>query len=83
MASPYELTKDGHEIQWQTCFLSHHAFTLGLLPLLRRTAQQSPGVKARVRIVNVASDAAFAMGPKSINLEDPNMTNSRGTTAPW
>lgn len=83
MACPYEVTKDGHEVQWQTCFLGHHAFTLSLLPLLLRTAQQDSGTKGRVRIVNVASDAALLMGPKSINYEDTNMTDLCGNTAPW
>ena len=83
MACPYELTKDGHELQWQTCFLAHHAFTLGLLPILLQTAKLDPGMKARVRVVNVASDAAFLMGPKSIAFNDTNMTDSCGPTAPW
>lgn len=83
MASPFELTKDGYEIQWQTCFLAHHAFTLSLLPLFRQTAQLNSGRKASVRIVNVASDAAFLMGPKAIDYKDPNMASLTGRTAPW
>lgn len=83
MASPYEVTKDGHEVQWQTCFLGHHALTLGLLPILRRTAQQHSGTKASVRIVNVSSDAAFMMGPKTINVADTNLTALHGSIAPW
>jgi retinol dehydrogenase-12 len=83
MACPYELTKDGYEVQWQTCFLAHHALTLSLLPVLRRAAQQSPGRNNRVRVVNVASDAAIVMGPKSINYADPNMADVTGRLAPW
>ncbi|KAH6880630.1 hypothetical protein B0T10DRAFT_609333 [Thelonectria olida] len=83
MACPYELTKDGYEVQWQTCFLAHHALTLSLLPVLRAAAQQSPGSSNRVRVVNVASDAAIRMGPKSINYADPNMTDVTGRLAPW
>lgn len=84
MASPYELTKDGYETQWQTCFLGHHAFTLSLLPLMLKTAKETPENKGRVRIVNVASDAAMVFGPKEgIHYDDPNMTNVTGTTAPW
>ncbi|RSL73585.1 hypothetical protein CEP53_000669 [Fusarium sp. AF-6] len=82
MACPYDLTKDGFEIQWQTCFLSHHALTLSLLPVLLAAVQAS-GNMNRVRVVNVASDGAFLMGPKSINYDDPNMTNLTGATAPW
>lgn len=83
MACPYGLTKDGYELQWQTCFLAHHALTLALLPLLKATAAQQTGNRGRVRIVNVSSDAAFLMGPKSINYDDPNMTDVTGTFAPW
>lgn len=82
MACPFELTKDGYELQWQTCFLGHHALTMSLLPLLHLTAQASSN-KDRVRIINVASDAATAMGPDSINYKDPNMADLRGVTAPW
>lgn len=83
MASPYELTKDGHEIQWQTNFLAHHALTLSLLPMFRQTAQLSSGKKGCVRIVNVASDMAFMVGPKNVDYQDPNMTDVTGTLAPW
>ncbi|KAM5386659.1 hypothetical protein ACJZ2D_000622 [Fusarium nematophilum] len=82
MASPWELTKDGFEVQWQTCFLSHHAFTLCLMPALL-SAVQSSGDMNRVRVVNVASDAAMAMGPKGINYDDPNLTDLTGRMAPW
>lgn len=84
MASPYRLTKDGFEAQWQVCFLAHHALTLSLLPLLRSTAaQHHPSNGDRVRIVNVSSDAAFVFGPKEINEDDPNMAHLTGRTAPW
>lgn len=83
MACPFELTKDGYELQWQTNFLAHHAFTLFLLPLFRHTAQLSSGSKASVRIVNVSSDAAFLMGPKGLDYKDPNMANLTGRMAPW
>ncbi|KAF5660485.1 reductase [Fusarium heterosporum] len=82
MASPWQLTKDGHEVQWQTCFLSHHALTMELMPLLVAAAQAS-GRMDRARIVNVASDMALGMGPATINYEDPNLTNETGRLAPW
>jgi NAD(P)-dependent dehydrogenase (short-subunit alcohol dehydrogenase family) len=82
MASPFKLTKDGFELQWQTCFLSHHALTMELMPLLISAAQES-GRMDRSRIVNVASDMALRMGPESINYEDPNLTDVTGTLAPW
>lgn len=50
---PYKLSEDGIEIQ--ACNATgHFAFTLHLLPILKSTAEM-PG--ARVRILNVASDA--------------------------
>ncbi|KAF4459474.1 reductase [Fusarium albosuccineum] len=82
MASPWELTKDGFEIQWQTCFLSHHTLTMSLMPALLAAVQAS-GEMNRVRVVNVASDAAVRMGSGSINYEDPNLTELSGTFAPW
>ncbi|KAF5023478.1 hypothetical protein F66182_4478 [Fusarium sp. NRRL 66182] len=82
MASPWELTKDGFEIQWQTCFLSHHALTMSLMPSLVAAAQTS-GRSDRVRIINVASDMAIRLGPNSINDEDPNLADLTGTLAPW
>lgn len=82
MATPYELTKDGYEAQWQTCFLGHHALTLGLIPLLKSTAAQNPNVKDRVRIVNLSSEMAFFLGPKTINYSDPNMSDLSGSLAP-
>lgn len=82
MSSPWELTKDGHEIQWQTCFLSHHALTMSLMPLLVTAAQVS-GRMDRVRIINVASDMALRMGPEAIHYDDPNLTNETGKLAPW
>lgn len=83
MACPYKLTKDGYELQWQTCFLGPHALTLSLMPLLKSTALQYPNNKGRVRVVNVASDAAFLMGPRCIMYNDPNMSEVTGTLAPW
>ncbi|KAF4335898.1 reductase [Fusarium beomiforme] len=82
MASPWQLTKDGIEVQWQTCFLSHHALTMSLMPLLVSAAQIS-GRMDRVRIVNVASDMATKMGPETINYADPNLTDLTGQLAPW
>ncbi|KAF4457201.1 hypothetical protein F53441_765 [Fusarium austroafricanum] len=81
MATPWELTKDGIEVQWQTCFLSHHALTMSLMPLLVSAAQSSGRVD-RVRIVNVASDMAFNAGPQTINYGDPNLTDLDGLLAP-
>ncbi len=53
MATPFQMTQDGYEAQWQTNYLAHWVFTSHLLPLLRATAKVSaPGI---VRIVNLSS----------------------------
>ncbi|KAH8896305.1 NAD(P)-binding protein [Thozetella sp. PMI_491] len=53
MATPFEMTQDGYEAQWQTNYIAHWVFTSHLLPLLRTTAKVSaPGI---VRIVNLSS----------------------------
>ena len=46
MAVPYELTKDGYEIQLQTNYISHFLFTMRLLPLVS---------KCRGRIISLSS----------------------------
>lgn len=61
MATPFEMTKDGHEAQWQTNYLSHWVLTTHLLPLMQQTARTLPA--GSVRIVNVSS-AGHLSGPK-------------------
>ncbi|KEY70834.1 hypothetical protein S7711_08533 [Stachybotrys chartarum IBT 7711] len=82
MNVPYKLTGDGYETQWQVNYLAPHMFTTGLLPKLLSTAAAS-GDKNRVRVVHVTSDLANnAPGaPKTINFEDPNLSNLTGTFA--
>jgi len=50
---PFELTKDGYEVQWATNVVGHFAFTTGLLPLLEETAARV----GPVRVINVSSEA--------------------------
>jgi NAD(P)-dependent dehydrogenase (short-subunit alcohol dehydrogenase family) len=76
MNAPFKLTVDGHESQWQANYLGPHVFTTSLLPKLLSTAAQYKD-KTRVRVVNVSSDLAFS-GPKTIDLKDPNLTNTKG-----
>lgn len=65
MASPYALTKDGFEVQFQTNYLGHFAFTIPLLPLIVRTSRlqsekSSETVGARiVQIFSWAQDYAY------------------------
>ncbi|CAH0014906.1 unnamed protein product [Clonostachys rhizophaga] len=76
MTVPFKLTKDGYETQIQVNFLALFVFTTTLLPLLLSTASQY-STPNRVRVINVCSDLAF-MGPKTIQFDDLNMTNTKG-----
>jgi NAD(P)-dependent dehydrogenase (short-subunit alcohol dehydrogenase family) len=53
MATPFEMTQDGHEGQWQTNYLAHWIFTSYLLPLMLSTSKPLP--PGSVRLVNVSS----------------------------
>jgi NAD(P)-dependent dehydrogenase (short-subunit alcohol dehydrogenase family) len=77
MATPFEMTKDGYEAQWQTNYLSHWVFTEHLLPLMLRTAKTlSPG---SVRIVNLTSSGHLSAPKGGINFEDLSLKDS----GPW
>lgn len=82
MAAPYKLTVDGFETQWQTNHLGPFFLTQCLLPILSSTAAVSPS-KSRVRIVNVAGDAALLTAPKEMDLAHPNLENIKGKSAGW
>lgn len=77
MATPFELTKDGHEAQWQTNYLAHWVLTKHLLPLLLRTAKTLPS--GSVRIVNLTSSGHLAAPKNGIHFEDLSLKDS----GPW
>lgn len=81
MTVPYNLTKDGFEIQWQVNYLAPHILTSSLLPLLLSTASLCD-TKNRVRVVNVSSAAAM-FGGATIQWEDVNMTSTKGMLELW
>ncbi|KAK5062889.1 hypothetical protein LTR84_004964 [Exophiala bonariae] len=68
MATPYLLSDDGYESQFQTNYLSHWLLTYHLLPLLETTAQMTP--EGTVRIVNVSSMGHAATLKEGITFED-------------
>ncbi|KAF5621928.1 reductase [Fusarium sp. NRRL 52700] len=71
MATPFEMTKDGHEAQWETNYLSHWVFTEHLIPVMLKTSKSSP--PGTVRIVNLSS-SGHLMAPKNgINFEDTSL----------
>ncbi|KAI0380232.1 NAD(P)-binding protein [Hypomontagnella monticulosa] len=71
MATPYEITKDGHEAQWQTNYLAHWVFTEHLLPLMQRTAKTLP--PGSVRIVNLTSSGHLSAPKGGINFADTSL----------
>lgn len=77
MATPFEMTKDGYEAQWQTNYLSHWVFTEHLLPLMLRTAKTLP--PGSVRIVNLTSSGHLSAPKGGINFEDLSLKDS----GPW
>ncbi|KAI8944629.1 NAD(P)-binding protein [Xylaria longipes] len=78
MATPFEMTKDGHEAQWQTNYLAHWVLTEHLLPLMLRTAKMLP--PGSVRIVNLTSSGHLGAPKGGINFEDLSLKDS-GTWA--
>jgi NAD(P)-dependent dehydrogenase (short-subunit alcohol dehydrogenase family) len=53
IATPFQMTKDGHEAQWQTNYLAHWILIEHLLPLMLQTFRSLP--PNSVRIVNLSS----------------------------
>ena len=78
MATPFEMTKDGYEAQWQTNYLAHWLFTSHLLPLLLKTAQTLP--PGSVRIVNLSSSGHYGAPSGGINFVDTSLPNASGLT---
>jgi len=64
MFTPYELTEDGFESQFQVDYLSHFLLTSILLPRIVETAHEGPHAG---RIVNVSSAANWAGQIKNIS----------------
>jgi NAD(P)-dependent dehydrogenase (short-subunit alcohol dehydrogenase family) len=77
MATPFEITKDGHEAQWQTNYLAHWILTEHLLPLMLRTAKPLP--PGSVRIVNLSSSGHMSAPKGGIKFSDLSLAE----TDPW
>jgi len=74
MATPFFMTKDGYESQFETNYLSHWVLTWHLLPLLQRTARTSP--PGNVRIVNVSSMGHAAAPSEGIKFQDTSLKHA-------
>jgi NAD(P)-dependent dehydrogenase (short-subunit alcohol dehydrogenase family) len=68
MATPFELTKDGYEAQWQTNYLAHWVFTHHLKQMMLDTSKTLP--PGSVRIVNITSSGHLSAPNGGINFED-------------
>jgi NAD(P)-dependent dehydrogenase (short-subunit alcohol dehydrogenase family) len=77
MATPFEMTKDDHEAQWQTNYLAHWVLTEHLLPLMLQTAKVLP--PGSVRIVNLTSSGHLGAPKGGINFKDLSLKDS----GPW
>ncbi|KAG9190087.1 hypothetical protein G6011_08175 [Alternaria panax] len=74
MATPYEITKDGHEAQWQTNYLAHWVLTHHLLQVMLDTSKTLP--QGSVRIVNLTSSGHLSAPSSGINFEDPTLKDA-------
>lgn len=85
MATPFSITADGHEAQWQTNYLSHWLLTTLLLPLLLRTARSLPEGSARgsVRIVSVSSSGHLGAPRDGIHFADPSLPDGSPDGGVW
>ena len=71
MSTPFEMTKNGHEAQWQTNYLAHWVFTSYLLPIMLNTSKTLPA--GSVRVVNLSSGAHFQTPKRGINFADTSL----------
>ncbi|OCT45959.1 putative oxidoreductase [Cladophialophora carrionii] len=74
MATPFETTQDGYEIQWQTNYLAHWVFTRHLIPLLLQTAQTLP--PGNVRVVDLSSSGHHSAPKGGINFADTSLKDA-------
>ncbi|KAF2824639.1 NAD(P)-binding protein [Ophiobolus disseminans] len=78
MSTPYALTEDSYEEQWQTNYLAHWVFTSHLLPLMLSTSKTTePGT---VRIVNLSSSGHYGAPKNGINFADTSLPGEKGMT---
>jgi retinol dehydrogenase-12 len=78
MATPFAMTEDGYEEQFQTNYLAHWVFTSHLLPLMLTTAKGKPA--GSVRIVNLSSYGHHSAPKGGIGFEDTSLKDASGMT---
>ncbi|KAH7082301.1 putative carbonyl reductase [Paraphoma chrysanthemicola] len=78
MATPFALTNDGYEEQWQTNYLAHWVLTWHLLPMMLQTSLRADLAPGRVRIVNLSSSGHYWAPKDGINFTDIALEASNG-----
>lgn len=73
MATPFQITKDGYEAQFQTNYLAHWVFTYHLLPIMLETSKFLPS--GSVRIVEVTSSGHFVAPKEGIKFDHLSLSN--------
>ncbi|KAF4974809.1 hypothetical protein FZEAL_8333 [Fusarium zealandicum] len=76
MSTPFEMTSDGYEAQWQTNYIAHWVFTSHLLPLMLNTSKGLP--PGTVRIVNLSSSGHFSAPKGGIKFENMSLEKDSG-----
>lgn len=80
MATPFAMTNDGYEEQWQTNYLAHWVLTRHLLPIMHATAKRLDMLPGSVRIVNLASSGHYSAPKGGINFPDTALKDASGMT---
>ena len=78
MATPFEMTKDGYEAQWQTNYLAHWVVTSHCLSVLLSTSKGLP--PGTVRVVNLSSSGHYSAPRGGVSFEDTSLSNASGMT---
>lgn len=79
MSTPYEITGDGYEAQWQVNYLAHLVFTALLLPVLTATARREKELgEGRIRIVNLTSSGDYGAPKEGVRFGETGLEGEDG-----
>lgn len=79
MCTPFSITEDGYEEQWQVNYLAHWVFTSHLLPLMLDTSKKEPTI-GTVRIVNLSSSGHYSAPKEGIRFNNLTLEGDSGLT---
>jgi len=80
MATPFKMTCDGWEEQWQVNYLAHWVFTSLLVPVMLETSKREKGEEGSVRIVNLSSSGHYGAPTDGIHFADTSLEAESGMT---